>query len=296
MSDPPEVPAAPSRPLPSADLQPHPARHSHSSHVSFADRVKKEIERGQRTSTTSTNASGCNKLQTPAVPHLPPRKKVKSKNQFAYMRIMADNKPLLFPADKLTWDEVAHHNSKHDCWTVINGVVYDITSYLDYHPGGRGELFQGAGKDCTNLFNIYHPWVSEEAILRNARLGPVIGGPCPPHMVAERRGELQHRPATGQEGMRPGGDPTKIVSVPLPTIPEYVPPTTPSPILSANDAQSDVPVAAMLRRSKPKTEAAKTNEVNTEAASRSQPSWIPLLFRGSVFFPGMKLFPPHEHK
>lgn len=46
-----------------------------------------------------------------------------SRLQFAYMRIMADNKPLLFPADKLTWDEVAHHNSKHDCWTVINGVV-----------------------------------------------------------------------------------------------------------------------------------------------------------------------------
>ena len=37
-------------------------------------------------------------------------------------------------------------------WTVISGNVYDITSLLDYHPGGRRPLEDSAGADGTDLF------------------------------------------------------------------------------------------------------------------------------------------------
>ncbi|KAF4651993.1 hypothetical protein FOZ61_010002 [Perkinsus olseni] len=302
MSDPPKAPEGIRVP---PDERPDQTRHSHSGHVSFADRVKEEIDRSQRSSVQSSTAPEPKRLQTPSTPTLPPRRKVKSKNQFAYMRIMADNKPLSFPPDKLTWEEVAQHNSKHDCWTVINGVVYDVTSYLDYHPGGRGELLQGAGKDCTELFNVYHPWVSEEAILRNARLGPVIGGSCPPDMVARARGKLPSRAASGQGSMRPGGDPTKIVSIPvpspLPSIPECVTLSSPqpsSPATTDESPQQQVPVATLLQRSQPrsKPECSTTHDGTTPPRPKSQPQrpLIPLLFRGSVFFPGMKLFPLQE--
>ena len=33
------------------------------------------------------------------------------------------------------------------------GVVYNITHYLSFHPGGHNELMRAAGTDCTLLFN-----------------------------------------------------------------------------------------------------------------------------------------------
>jgi cytochrome b involved in lipid metabolism len=47
--------------------------------------------------------------------------------------------------------EVSQHNSENDCWTIINGKVYDITSYIPRHPGGN-EILLACGKDGTSLF------------------------------------------------------------------------------------------------------------------------------------------------
>ena len=35
------------------------------------------------------------------------------------------------------WDEIAKHTSAKDCWVVIDAVVYDMTSFLPDHPGGK---------------------------------------------------------------------------------------------------------------------------------------------------------------
>ncbi|MCA9332950.1 cytochrome b5 domain-containing protein [Candidatus Saccharibacteria bacterium] len=51
----------------------------------------------------------------------------------------------------LTSDEVKKHNSKSDCWTIINGDVYDITDYVGSHPGGS-EILRACGIDATSLF------------------------------------------------------------------------------------------------------------------------------------------------
>ena len=36
---------------------------------------------------------------------------------------------------------------------MIAGKVYNVTPYLDFHPGGVDELMRGAGKDATTLFD-----------------------------------------------------------------------------------------------------------------------------------------------
>lgn len=45
-----------------------------------------------------------------------------------------------------TRGEVAQHNSDDDLWVVINERVYDLTVWLNFHPGGREPLLQMAGK------------------------------------------------------------------------------------------------------------------------------------------------------
>ena len=34
--------------------------------------------------------------------------------------------------------------------------IYNVTAYMDYHPGGWDELVKGAGRDATKLFNDAH--------------------------------------------------------------------------------------------------------------------------------------------
>lgn len=48
--------------------------------------------------------------------------------------------------------EASLHNSKDDCWVVIDGKVYDVTTYLDEHPGGDGVILATTGKDATDDF------------------------------------------------------------------------------------------------------------------------------------------------
>ena len=48
--------------------------------------------------------------------------------------------------------EVKKHNKKSDGWLVIDGMVLDVTKWIDIHPGGP-IILNGLGKDATKLFN-----------------------------------------------------------------------------------------------------------------------------------------------
>lgn len=39
-----------------------------------------------------------------------------------------------------------------DCFS-LSGKVYNVTQYMDFHPGGRDQLMKAAGADGTQLFN-----------------------------------------------------------------------------------------------------------------------------------------------
>ncbi|CAA0833051.1 Cytochrome b5 isoform A [Striga hermonthica] len=49
-------------------------------------------------------------------------------------------------------EEASQHNTSEDCWIVIDGKVYDVSSYLDEHPGGDDVLLRATGKDATEEF------------------------------------------------------------------------------------------------------------------------------------------------
>ncbi|KAL2488172.1 Cytochrome [Forsythia ovata] len=55
-------------------------------------------------------------------------------------------------AKVFTLAEVAEHNTAKDCWLVIDGKVYDVTKFLEDHPGGDEVLLSATGKDATDDF------------------------------------------------------------------------------------------------------------------------------------------------
>jgi cytochrome b involved in lipid metabolism len=56
------------------------------------------------------------------------------------------------PTTPITISEIRKHNSAADCWTAVEGSVYDMTRFVDIHPGQQG-IVDGCGTDATLLFN-----------------------------------------------------------------------------------------------------------------------------------------------
>ena len=52
-------------------------------------------------------------------------------------------------------EEVPKHKSREDCWTVVDGLVYDVTHYIPYHPGGK-KIMLGAGREASETFRKYN--------------------------------------------------------------------------------------------------------------------------------------------
>ncbi|KAF8447098.1 cytochrome b5-like heme/steroid binding domain-containing protein, partial [Kalaharituber pfeilii] len=77
---------------------------------------------------------------------------------------------------EFAFSEVKAHNSKKDLWVVIDGKVYDVSRFVDEHPGGEEVLLDVAGQDATEAFDdVGH---SDEAreILAGLVKGKLKGG------------------------------------------------------------------------------------------------------------------------
>jgi nitrate reductase (NAD(P)H) len=52
----------------------------------------------------------------------------------------------------ITVDELRKHDGDENPWFVVNGEVYDGTSFLEGHPGGATSIIGAAGQDATDEF------------------------------------------------------------------------------------------------------------------------------------------------
>ncbi|KPV75396.1 uncharacterized protein RHOBADRAFT_43902 [Rhodotorula graminis WP1] len=66
-------------------------------------------------------------------------------------------RPLTLRPQTYTLEQVAQHASADSAWVVVEGGVYDVTSFLDDHPGGKKILLKHTGKDATEQFHKMHP-------------------------------------------------------------------------------------------------------------------------------------------
>ncbi|KAI5897639.1 uncharacterized protein SCHCODRAFT_02609854 [Schizophyllum commune H4-8] len=73
-----------------------------------------------------------------------------------------------------TLEEVKKHNTRESCWVIIKNKVYDVTSFLNDHPGGAAIILKYAGRDATAAYEPIHPADAlEKNLPASAHLGPV---------------------------------------------------------------------------------------------------------------------------
>jgi cytochrome b involved in lipid metabolism len=74
------------------------------------------------------------------------------------------------PATGITAADVAKHASEADCWTIISGKVYDVTSVIPSHPGGPDRIIAVCGKDGTSAFDTMNGRAQGNAMKQLASL------------------------------------------------------------------------------------------------------------------------------
>jgi cytochrome b involved in lipid metabolism len=57
----------------------------------------------------------------------------------------------------LTAEDVSKHAKKDDAWIIVDGKVYDVTSYVDTHPGGDAILTHAGGDASEGFHGPQHP-------------------------------------------------------------------------------------------------------------------------------------------
>jgi len=71
----------------------------------------------------------------------------------------------------LSLEEVEKHNDSESTWIIINNHVYDVTKFLDEHPGGEEVLLEQAGKDATEAFEDVGHSTDARNLMKTYRIG-----------------------------------------------------------------------------------------------------------------------------
>ncbi len=72
----------------------------------------------------------------------------------------------------ITLTQIAQHSSRLNCWSAINGSVYDLTSWIPNHPGGEEKILSLCGIDGSSRYNSKHGGEAKQArILAGFKLG-----------------------------------------------------------------------------------------------------------------------------
>lgn len=52
----------------------------------------------------------------------------------------------------ITAEDVKKHASESDCWVIVQDKVYNVTSLLGTHTGGKDKILPRCGTDATTTF------------------------------------------------------------------------------------------------------------------------------------------------
>ena len=61
-------------------------------------------------------------------------------------------------------DEIKTHNKEGDVWVSYDGNVYDITKFIDIHPGGRDKIMMAAGQPIEPYWELYQQHYTQDIL------------------------------------------------------------------------------------------------------------------------------------
>eukprot|EP01117_Protostelium_nocturnum_P010234 TRINITY_DN3672_c0_g1_i1.p1 TRINITY_DN3672_c0_g1~~TRINITY_DN3672_c0_g1_i1.p1 ORF type:complete len:521 (-),score=254.01 TRINITY_DN3672_c0_g1_i1:40-1602(-) len=105
-------------------------------------------------------------------------------------------------------DEVSEHNKQEDCWVVIHGKVFNVTNFLDEHPGGSKVIMQYAGKDGTPGFEPFHNTDVLELLPPSARLGKIDPSTLPKESAEDKKKRIDEEEKKKREEEEKSQKPT----------------------------------------------------------------------------------------
>ncbi|KPV76232.1 uncharacterized protein RHOBADRAFT_42560 [Rhodotorula graminis WP1] len=73
----------------------------------------------------------------------------------------------------LTAKEVSDHATADSAWVIVDGGVYDVTEFVEEHPGGKKVLLKACGKDSSKQFWQFHNEKILKKVAAQYRIGSV---------------------------------------------------------------------------------------------------------------------------
>ena len=52
-------------------------------------------------------------------------------------------------------EEINKHKSENNLWIISGNKVYDITFFLEKHPGGKNSILKNMSENCKNHYNFH---------------------------------------------------------------------------------------------------------------------------------------------
>ena len=77
--------------------------------------------------------------------------------------------------EEIGFAELCRHNKVDDLWLAIDGIVYDVTPFMDDHPGGGDIMLSAAGKDGTDDFEDVGHSPHARELLKRFKVGTFKG-------------------------------------------------------------------------------------------------------------------------
>jgi hypothetical protein len=119
--------------------------------------IRGEVLRGPAPVSTPTPATAPAAAKPSSEPSAPSTPKAEATTQSGY-----------------TMANVQANNSETSCWSVISGNVYNLTQWINSHPGGASRIRALCGTDGTSSFNAQHAGRSTPiSTLAKYLLGPL---------------------------------------------------------------------------------------------------------------------------
>ncbi|XP_067632904.1 cytochrome b5 [Eurosta solidaginis] len=73
-----------------------------------------------------------------------------------------------------TREEIGKHNTNKNTWLIIHNNVYDVSQFLNEHPGGEEVLIEQGGKEATENFEDVGHSSDAREMMKKYKIGELV--------------------------------------------------------------------------------------------------------------------------